>query len=55
MTDELTGPSAASGYPARLATDYPEDGLNRLTTAFRLFMLIPIRRGRRGSLSAPRR
>ena len=42
LTDELSGPSAASGYPARLAIDYPEDGLNRLTTAFRLFMMIPI-------------
>ncbi len=42
MTDELAGPSATSSYPARLAINYPEDGLDRLTTAFRLFLVIPI-------------
>ena len=42
MTDELAGPPATSSYPARLAIDYPEDGLDRLTTAFRLFFAIPI-------------
>ena len=42
MTGELSGPSAASSYPARLQIDYPEDGLDRLTTAFRLFLAIPI-------------
>ena len=29
-------------YPARLDIDYPEDGLNRTTTLFRIIMLIPI-------------
>ncbi len=29
-------------YPARLAIAYPEQGLNRATTAFRAFLLIPI-------------
>ncbi len=29
-------------FPARLAIDYPERGLNRATTAFRAFLLIPI-------------
>ena len=42
MTDELPGPPAASSYPARLQIDYPEDELDRLTTAFRLFLAIPI-------------
>ncbi|MDE2905600.1 MAG: DUF4389 domain-containing protein [Acidobacteriota bacterium] len=42
MTDELPGPSAASSYPARLQIDYPEDELDRLTTAFRLFLAVPI-------------
>ena len=41
MTSELSA-SAGSSYPARLEIDYPEDGLNRLTTAFRLFLVIPI-------------
>ena len=35
MTDE-------HGYPVRLEIDYPEDGLNRVTTAFRLVLVIPI-------------
>ena len=42
MTDEFPGPSAASSYPARLQVDYPENELDRLTTAFRLFLAIPI-------------
>ena len=29
-------------YPARLDIDYPEEGLNRTTTLFRIIMLIPI-------------
>ena len=29
-------------YPARLDIDYPEEGLNRVTTLFRIIMLIPI-------------
>lgn len=35
MTDE-------HAYPVRLEIDYPEDGLNRVTTAFRLVLAIPI-------------
>ena len=41
MPDDYSNP-AAERYPARLAIDYPEDGLNRLTTLFRLFLAIPI-------------
>jgi Domain of unknown function (DUF4389) len=29
-------------YPVRLSVDYPDRGLNRLTTAFRILMVIPI-------------
>ncbi len=29
-------------YPARLDIEYPEEGLNRVTTAFRVLLLIPI-------------
>ena len=29
-------------YPARLDIDYPEEGLNRVTTLFRIILLIPI-------------
>ena len=29
-------------YPARLDIEYPEEGLNRVTTAFRALLLIPI-------------
>ena len=29
-------------YPARLDIDYPEEGLNRVTTLFRIIMLIPV-------------
>jgi hypothetical protein len=31
-----------SDYPVRFDVDYPEDGLDRLTTFFRIFMVIPI-------------
>ena len=31
-----------SGFPATLAIDYPDRELDRLTTAFRLFTVIPI-------------
>ena len=31
-----------SSYPARLEIDYPEDGLDRVTTAFRVLLVIPI-------------
>jgi Domain of unknown function (DUF4389) len=30
------------GYPLRFSVDYPDRGLNRLTTAFRVFVAIPI-------------
>jgi hypothetical protein len=33
---------AASSYPATLAVDYPDRPLNRLTTFFRVFTIIPI-------------
>jgi len=33
---------AASGYPATLDVDYPDRPLNRLTTFFRMFTIIPI-------------
>jgi hypothetical protein len=33
---------ADSGYPVQFSVDYPERPLNRLTTAFRIFTIIPI-------------
>ena len=38
--DYMNQPGAP--YPARLDIDYPEEGLSRLTTLFRIIMLIPI-------------
>ncbi len=38
MAADFTSPA----YPARLRIDYPEEGLNRVTTLFRLIMAIPI-------------
>ena len=38
MAADLTRPA----YPARLEIDYPEEGLNRVTTLFRLILAIPI-------------
>ena len=38
MSAEFTRPA----YPARLEVDYPEQGLNRVTTLFRLILAIPI-------------
>lgn len=35
-------PPTAPAYPASLAIDYPDRALNRLTTFFRMFTLIPI-------------
>jgi hypothetical protein len=35
-------PSGASPYPVQFAIDYPDRALNRLTTAFRLILAIPI-------------
>jgi len=31
-----------TGYPANLSVDYPDRDLDRLTTALRLFVAIPI-------------
>ena len=33
---------APAGYPVRFDVDYPEEGLDRLSTAFRLIWVIPI-------------
>ena len=38
MTEHAAVPGA---YPARLEIDYPEDGLNRASTAFRLILIFP--------------
>jgi Domain of unknown function (DUF4389) len=35
-------PTAAQPYPVRFAVEYPDRDLNRLTTAFRLIVAIPI-------------
>jgi hypothetical protein len=40
MTEKAS--STPSAYPATLAIDYPDRSLNRLTTFFRIFTLIPI-------------
>ncbi|MXZ72608.1 MAG: DUF4389 domain-containing protein [Acidobacteria bacterium] len=42
MTEEHTNPPPAPAYPLRLEIDYPEGGRSRLTTAFRLVLVIPI-------------
>jgi hypothetical protein len=43
MESAQTGPSAAEQpYPLTFSVDYPDRELNRLTTFFRLFTLIPI-------------
>ena len=39
--DGTTG-SESAGYPARLDIEYPEGGLNRATTFFRIILVIPI-------------
>lgn len=33
---------AATGYPVTFSVDYPDRDLNRLTTAFRIFVALPI-------------
>jgi hypothetical protein len=38
----VTAPTQPSTYPVQLAIDYPDRGLNRLTTALRIFVAIPI-------------
>ncbi len=41
MQPTSTTPSS-SAYPARLEIDYPEEGLGRASTAFRLILAVPI-------------
>jgi Domain of unknown function (DUF4389) len=38
----MTSPPAADGYPATFDVEYPDRPLNRLTTFFRVFTIIPI-------------
>ena len=38
----MSADSMGPAYPVRLDIEYPEEGLNRLTTLFRIIMLIPI-------------
>jgi hypothetical protein len=38
----MTGPGAPMGYPVQFSVDYPDRPLNRLSTAFRLILVIPI-------------
>ena len=49
---------AGTSYPVQFDVEYPERELNRLTTAFRIFMAIPIaivaRHARRGVRSRMR-
>jgi len=46
MSSTSEGPVAGGhgddGHPVRLSVDYPDRELNRLTTAFRIFAVIPI-------------
>src|SRR5262249_60741324 len=44
MVDEPAGPTGGGGssYPVQFSVDYPDRDLNRLTTAFRIFVAIPI-------------
>ena len=39
---EPTPPSAGSDYPLTFSVEYPDRDLNRLSTAFRIFAVIPI-------------
>ena len=32
----------STGYPVQLSIDYPDRNLNRLTTFFRIFTVVPI-------------
>jgi len=38
----MSNPMPPSAYPVALEIDYPERNLNRLTTAFRIVLLVPI-------------
>ena len=42
MADDHTPPPATPAYPARLEIDYPAEGLDRASTAFRLVLVLPI-------------
>ena len=42
MTNESSEPPVRREYPARLEIDYPKDGLNRVSTAFRLILATPL-------------
>ena len=52
MTNETQ--TAYPAYPVQFSVDYPDRPLNRLTTFFRIFVVIPIAdRARRGLAAAP--
>ena len=38
----MTAPAEPTAYPVRFSVDYPDRPLNRVTTAFRIFVAIPI-------------
>jgi hypothetical protein len=38
----MTGPEAQTGYPVQFSIDYPDRPLNRLSTGFRIILVIPI-------------
>ena len=38
----MTGPVAQMVYPVQFSVDYPDRPLNRLSAAFRIFLVIPI-------------
>ena len=40
--DDPSGPSTPSSHPLEFDVEYPERDLNRLTTFFRAFTVIPI-------------
>src|SRR5665213_1382063 len=40
--DSTTQETTHSGYPVQFSVDYPDRSLDRWTTAFRIFMVIPI-------------
>ncbi|MDD5703152.1 MAG: hypothetical protein PHU23_14030, partial [Dehalococcoidales bacterium] len=42
MSTISSSPASPSNYPATLSIDYPDRPLNRLTTFFRILMVIPI-------------
>jgi uncharacterized RDD family membrane protein YckC len=42
MQGEGHHPTPGEGYPVRFSVDYPDRGLDRLTTALRIFTVIPI-------------